>query len=231
MNILEFAGEVILLSTSGVLSPGPLFYINLIYGSRQEGGIHTGIKIAYGHTIVELPLIIILALGLSKLSSVYLISNENLKIIGLIGGVSITVFSLIQIRSIIKRNVAVYVDANSNKNYFPKIKRKTNGPIILGIFFTALNPFFLVWWSTVGLKLISDSILSFGIVLGVIFTFFFHVWMDYAWLTGTSYMISKGISILKAKFYNVLLFILSILLALSGLYLIVVNLEQATPAL
>jgi threonine/homoserine/homoserine lactone efflux protein len=223
MNILEFAGEVILLSTSGVLSPGPLFYINLIYGSRQEGGIHTGIKIAYGHTIVELPLIIILALGLSKLSSVYLISNENLKIIGLIGGVSITVFSLIQIRSIIKRNVAVYVDANSNKNYFPKIKRKTNGPIILGIFFTALNPFFLVWWSTVGLKLISDSILSFGVVLGVIFTFFFHVWMDYAWLTGTSYMISKGISILKAKFYNVLLFILTILLALSGLYLIVVN--------
>ena len=223
MNILEFAGEVILLSTSGVLSPGPLFYINLIYGSRQGGGIHTGIKIACGHTIVELPLIIILALGLSKLSSVYLISNENLKIIGLIGGVSITVFSLIQIRSIIKRNVAVYVDANSNKNYFTKIKRKTNGPILLGIFFTALNPFFLVWWSTVGLKLISDSILSFGVVLGVIFTFFFHVWMDYAWLTGTSYMISKGISILKAKFYNVLLFILTILLALSGLYLIVVN--------
>jgi threonine/homoserine/homoserine lactone efflux protein len=231
MNILEFAGEVILLSTSGVLSPGPLFYINLIYGSKQGGGIHTGIKIAYGHTIVELPLIIILTLGLSKLSSVYLISNENLKIIGLIGGVSITVFSLIQIHSIIKRKVAIYVDANSNKNYFPKIKHKTNGPIILGIFFTALNPFFLVWWSTVGLKLISDSILSFGVILGVMFTFFFHIWMDYAWLTGTSYMISKGISILKAKFYNVLLFILSILLALSGLYLIVVNIAQAITAL
>jgi hypothetical protein len=47
--------------------------------------------------------------------------------------------------------------------------------------------------------------------------------MDYAWLAVTSYMISKGILILKAKFYNVLLFILGILLALSGLYLIVVN--------
>jgi threonine/homoserine/homoserine lactone efflux protein len=221
MNILEFAGEVILLSTSGVLSPGPLFYINLIYGSR--GGIHVGIKIASGHTIVELPLIIILALSVSKLSSLYFIDSENLKIISLIGGVSITVFSLIQIRSIIKRKVAVYVDATSNKKCFSKIKRKTNGPIILGIFFTALNPFFLVWWSSVGLKLISDSIFSFGIVLGVIFTFFFHIWMDYAWLAVTSYMISKGTLILKAKFYNVLLFILGILLALSGLYLIVVN--------
>jgi threonine/homoserine/homoserine lactone efflux protein len=221
MNILEFAGEVILLSTSGVLSPGPLFYINIIYG--YKGGVHAGIKIAYGHTIVELPLIIILALSVSKLSSLYFIDSENLKIISLIGGVSITVFSLIQIRSIIKRKVAVYVDATSNKKCFSKIKRKTNGPIILGIFFTALNPFFLVWWSSVGLKLISDSIFSFGIVLGVIFTFFFHIWMDYAWLAVTSYMISKGILILKAKFYNVLLFILGILLALSGFYLIVVN--------
>jgi hypothetical protein len=70
--------------------------------------------------------------------------------------------------------------------------------------------------------------LLFGIVLGVMFTFFFHIWMDYAWLTVTSYMISKGISILKAKFYNTLLFILSIVLALYGLYLIISNMAEAT---
>ena len=221
MNILEFAGEVILLSASGVLSPGPLFFINLIYGSKQ--GARAGIKIAYGHTIFELPLIIILALGLSKFSFFYWSNNENLKIIGLIGGVFITVFSLIQISNIIKRRIDAGIDSSSNKNYFSKIKQKRNGPLILGIFFSALNPFFLIWWSTVGLKLISDSILLFGFLLGVIFTFFFHIWMDYAWLTVTSFMISKGISILKAKFYNILLFILSILLALWGSYLIVVN--------
>jgi threonine/homoserine/homoserine lactone efflux protein len=74
MNMLEFVGEVILLSTSGVLSSGHLFFTNLIYGSRQ--GAHTGIKNAYGHTIVELPLIIMLALGLSKFSFLDLTSNE-----------------------------------------------------------------------------------------------------------------------------------------------------------
>jgi hypothetical protein len=36
-------------------------------------------------------------------------------------------------------------------------------------------------------------------------------------------MISKGISILKAEFYNTFLFILSIVLALYGLYLIIAN--------
>ena len=225
MNILEFAGEVILLSASGVLSPGPLFFTNLIYGSKK--GAHTGIKIAYGHTIVELPLIIILALSLSKLLFVDLTSNGNLKIIALIGGISITLFSLIQIRSIIARK-AIVADVNDtnnmNNNYFLKIKsERRKGPIIVGIIFSALNPFFLIWWSTVGLKLISDSILLFGIVMGILFTFFFHIWMDYAWLISTSYMISKGVSILKARFYNVLLFLLSIVLALYGLYIIIVN--------
>jgi threonine/homoserine/homoserine lactone efflux protein len=225
MNILEFAGEVILLSTSGVLSPGPLFLTNLIYGSRQ--GSHAGIKIAYGHTIVELPLIIILALGLSNFSYLHLTSNENLKIIGLIGGVSIALFSFIQIRSITKRNAFESADTVSNKNYFFKINSKTKGPIILGIIFSALNPFFLIWWSTVGLKLISDSIVLFGIVLGILCTFFFHIWMDYAWLMVTSYMISKGILILKTKFYYVLLLVLSIVLALNGLYIIALNIVQA----
>ena len=225
MNILEFAGEVILLSASGVLSPGPLFFTNLIYGSKK--GAHAGIKIAYGHTIVELPLIIILALSLSKLLFVDLTSNGNLKIIALIGGISITLFSLIQIRSIIARK-AIVADVNDtnnmNNNYFLKIKsERRKGPIIVGIIFSALNPFFLIWWSTVGLKLISDSILLFGIVMGILFTFFFHIWMDYAWLISTSYMISKGVSILKARFYNVLLFLLSIVLALYGLYIIIVN--------
>ena len=42
MNMLELAGEVILLSASGVLSPGPLFFINLIYGSRQ--GAHAVLR-------------------------------------------------------------------------------------------------------------------------------------------------------------------------------------------
>jgi threonine/homoserine/homoserine lactone efflux protein len=225
MNILEFAGEVILLSTSGVLSPGPLFLTNLIYGSRH--GSHAGIKIAYGHTIVELPLIIILALGLSNFSYLHLTSKENLKIIGLIGGVSITLFSLIQVRSITKRNAVESADTVSNKNYFFKINSKRNGPIILGIIFSALNPFFLIWWSTIGLKLISDSIFLFGVVLGILCTFFFHIWMDYAWLMVTSYMISKGILILKTKFYYVLLLVLSIVLALYGLYMIALNIVQA----
>src|SRR6266487_2523890 len=166
MNPLEFAGEVILVSTSGVLSPGPLFFINLIYGSKQ--GITGGIKIAFGHTMVEFPLVLTLAFGLFTVSYVFL-NNENLKVISIIGGSAIIVFAFAQIISITKGKVdkqKAYAEINYKK-----------GPILLGVIFSALNPFFLVWWLTVGLKLISDSIHFFGIVIGILFCFHF----TYGW--------------------------------------------------
>ena len=79
VSVIEFTAEVVLLSASGVLSPGPLFLANLIYGSK--GGYHSGIKIALGHTIVELPLIIILALSIFEYSS-FTLTEECLRMIG-----------------------------------------------------------------------------------------------------------------------------------------------------
>jgi threonine/homoserine/homoserine lactone efflux protein len=128
MNPLQFAGEVILVSASGVLSPGPLFFI-IIYGSKQ--GVTGGIKIAFGHTIVEFLLVITLALGLFTFSQVF-VNNENLKIISIIGGIAIIVFALIQIISITKLKV-------NGQNAYVGISAK-KGPILLGVIFSALTP-------------------------------------------------------------------------------------------
>lgn len=94
MSIIEFTAEVVLLSASAVLFPGPLFLANLIYGSK--GGFHSGIEISVGHTIVELPLIILLALGIFEYSS-FTLTDESLRIIGLIGGIAIIIFSIAQL--------------------------------------------------------------------------------------------------------------------------------------
>jgi threonine/homoserine/homoserine lactone efflux protein len=89
-----------------------------------------------------------------------------------------------------------------------------------GVIFSALNPFFLVWWLTIGLKLISDSIQFFGLVVGTLFLLSFHIWMDYAWLVITSYLICKGVSVLKTKFYSAFLISISTVLAIYGVYVI-----------
>jgi hypothetical protein len=86
VDIIDFAAQVIFISVPGVLSPGPLFFANLIYGSKQ--GFYSGVKIASGHTIVELPLIIIVALSVFGFSS-FILTKEGIRIIGLLGGIVI----------------------------------------------------------------------------------------------------------------------------------------------
>jgi threonine/homoserine/homoserine lactone efflux protein len=224
MNIIDFAAQVILISVSGVLSPGPLFLANLIYGSKQA--FQSTIKISSGHAIVELPLIILLALGIFGLSS-FTLTNESIRIIGLIGGIAIIFFSLSQINNIIIGRRKIGGANNNNKssdNYFFKIINKgkrLEGPFIIGLTFSALNPFFIVWWLTAGLKLISDSVYMFGIVEGILILFSLHIWMDYAWLFVTAYLMSKGELLLKEGLYQFFLLSISIILASYGFYLIV----------
>ena len=217
MNTFEFAIEVVFLSASGVLSPGPLFFANLIYGSKQ--GFRGGIKMASGHTIVELPIILILSFGLFHFSVTSDAHNAALKSIGLLGGIAIIIFSMLQIRSVVIRE-----KNRSPGNLIDRTKYSlSNKPILNGMIFSLLNPFFIVWWFTVGLKLISDSISIFGIVLGGLAVFIFHIWMDYVWLGGTSFLVQKGVSILDVRFYNIFLLGLSVLLVIFGLYWIVLN--------
>jgi threonine/homoserine/homoserine lactone efflux protein len=218
MDVLDFAGEVVLLSASGVLSPGPLFPINLVYGTKQ--GYRAGLKIASGHAMIEFPLIIILAISLFQLANIPVVTY-NLNVLGLVGGTFIIIFAIIQIINTTRKETRKNLFDNSNR----RVSSIADKPVLLGIIFSALNPFFIAWWLTVGLKLISDSISLFGVITGSILLFSLHIWMDYVWLILTSYLISKGVSIIKTRYYYLLLVGLNIILTFYGMYIIVSSLS------
>ena len=211
MSPLEFSLQVIIVSTSGVLSPGPLFFINILYGSKY--GSFVGLKIASGHAIVEFPLIIVLSYSLYSFPYTLHVSDIIFKFIGLTGGIFLILFSILQIISILK-------DKSTNSQAITNPKFNIKNPIFAGLIFTILNPFFLVWWLTIGSKLISDSVINFGIVEGISVTFLSHIWMDYFWLWFTSFMVNKGKSIIKEKVYRIFIFAISIILGIYGFYLL-----------
>lgn len=213
MDLLGFGAQVVFTSASGVISPGPLFFANLVYGSKQ--GIYSGIKMAHGHAIVELPLIIILASGLITFSS---ITTTNLvsKLISLSGGIVILVFSAVQIEALLKKK------KGEKKIYFNTHNKKD--PLIIGSILSALNPFFILWWLTAGLKLISDSLELYGFAMGIVVVFSFHIWMDYGWLAVTAHLISRGTLIFRSKYYPILLLALNAALIYYGIYFIVTGL-------
>ena len=229
MSISELIAEIILISSLGVLSPGPLFFANLIYGSKT--GIRAGVKIALGHTIVEFPLIVLIAFGLSEFSS-HILTHESLRPIGLVGGIAIIFFSISQMIEILRtrrKDVSNNSDRLDINNHFlfkwNKRMVSLRGPLVIGIIFSSLNPFFIGWWLTAGLKLISDSIVLFGTILGAIFLFSFHIWMDYVWLGATAYLMHKGKSILQTKLFQLFLLSITFVLAFFGFYIIIINLS------
>ena len=215
MSPIEFSLQVILVSTSGVLSPGPLFFINLLYASRYASFV--GLKIASGHAIVEFPLIIALSYSLYSFSYTLHLSDLVFKFIGLIGGIFLLFFAILQVLSILK-------DKSNNSQAMTNLKFNIKNPILVGFIFTILNPFFLVWWLTIGSKLISDSIINFGIVEGISIIFLSHIWMDYFWLWFTSFMINKGKFIIKEKIYKIFIFAISVILGIYGSYLLFMSL-------
>jgi|SRR3972149_6075940 len=196
VQLLEFAIAVITISVSGVMSPGPLFAANVAYGLK--GGARAGLKMAYGHTIVELPLVILLGVGALSLESV----PQFRETVALAGAISLFVFAGIQIKSVLKKPSSIF--------------EGRHGPFIAGIMLSALNPFFLIWWFTIGFKLISDSLVLASFA-GIGIMFAFHIWMDYAWLCTVGFLSSKGKKILSSKNYNIFMIAISGVLVYFGI--------------
>ena len=196
VQLLEFAVAVITISVSGVMSPGPLFAANVAYGLK--GGAKAGLKMAYGHTVVELPLVILLGVGALSFESV----PQFRETIALAGAISLFVFAGIQVRSVLKKPSSVF--------------EGKHGPFIAGIILSALNPFFLIWWFTIGFKLISDSLVLASFA-GIGIMFAFHIWMDYAWLGTVGFLSSKGKAILSNKNYGIFMIAISGVLVYFGI--------------
>jgi threonine/homoserine/homoserine lactone efflux protein len=204
MTLLDIGLQIILVSASGVLSPGPLFFANLVLS--KNGGFWSGIKIAIGHTIVELPVVILYSIPLIIFTSQSVTFSINF--ISFIGGISLISFGILFVVKIISKN---------NKHNYIIESSRIEKPVIAGMLFTGINPFFFLWWISVGIKLISDSIALLGYPIGIAFLFLVHVWMDYAWLGLTSYFASRGISVLRSQYHKFIILILTIPLFYYGI--------------
>jgi threonine/homoserine/homoserine lactone efflux protein len=186
MDIFSFIITIVVVTASGALAPGPLFFVNIAH--RTKSGAKGGLAFSVGHTLVEFSLVVLLALGLSTV-----VNEPTVKsIVGIIGGAFLLVFGLLQIRRfLLPKTVAVARNAGPSRN-----------PLLLGSIFTGLNPYFIIWWLTVGVKLIWDSV-NFASWVGVILMYIAHVWMDYVWLTGTAYLAKRGRSLVGSHGYRI----------------------------
>ena len=188
VDLLTFVLTVILVTASGALAPGPLFFATITHGSRS--GAKSGLIFSIAHTVVEFSLIMLFAVGLLTVASEPFVRL----VIGVLGGSVLILFGLLQIRNAFISTSKVDEHATPSHRHL----------FFIGIIFTGLNPYFILWWLTVGAQLILIA-LEFAALAGVVFMYLCHVWMDYAWLTGIAHFAKKGRSIIGLKWYRLLL--------------------------
>jgi len=208
MDIFTFIATVVVVTASGALAPGPLFFTNITHGTQS--GAKGGLAFSVGHTIIELSLVIFLAFTLQ------IVINEPLiKLgVGIAGGVALLIFGVLQIRG-----------ALTSKPKAVGEKASLKSPLLLGTVFTGLNPYFIIWWLTVGLTLIITA-LELASFVGVLIMYVSHVWMDYAWLIGTAYLAKKGTNLAGKKGYRIIMVIFGLILVFFGLYFLVLPLLE-----
>jgi len=200
MHLSDFIITVIVVTASGALAPGPLFFGLLMQGSKE--GARAGFACALGHMIVELPLVFALSFGLLAVAGEPTVKS----VIGLVGGVGLISFGILQIYNTLK-NKAELTD-----------KQKISLPassLILGVALTALNPYFILWWLTIGSILIVQAV-AFAAITGVLIMYLAHVWMDYAYLTTIAHLGKKSRKLIGSRYYKVILIAFGLVLVYYG---------------
>jgi threonine/homoserine/homoserine lactone efflux protein len=199
MNPLNFAVTVIILSASGALAPGPLFFVTVSHGIKS--GTKSGILFSIAHSLIEFTLVMLLALGLLSVANVPAVRLT----VGIAGGAALIIFGAMQIRSSFSYNPEETKTGQS----------ATRSLLLLGLALTGLNPYFIVWWLTVGANLIFIS-LEFAGLAGVVFMYACHIWIDYAWLILVSGFAKRSSKIIQFKWYRILMAVFGAILIYYG---------------
>lgn len=144
--------------------------VTLGLGARNR---HAGALVAIGHGIVEFPLMVLIIVGVGRLFAIPAFRIS----VGLAGGVMLIVMGATMLQAVKKPSLA-------------GSKPGSRGPVVTGIMMSLGNPYFLLWWATVGLALASRAA-RLGILAFVLFAIL-HWICDLIWLEVLSWASHRG---------------------------------------
>jgi len=167
-----FLASVVLISMTGVMMPGPLFAVTIEKAAKRKTA---GLLIAIGHGIVEIPLMFLIYYGIDQIVAADILQTVQVTV-GLIGGLLMIFMGVQTFRN---RNKAIETYES------PK-----HESLIAGIWTTAANAGFILWWLTIGTTLVIAA-RSFGFLEFTVFAVV-HWLCDFIWYTVVAFLIYKS---------------------------------------
>lgn len=189
-----------LVSLSGVLMPGPISAMAVSEGARR--GAIAGPLITAGHAAAEAAMVGALAAGVSQVLSLPMVLGA----IGIIGGLVLLWMGWGIVRTASASGPALTAGTRDGRAPEaagePAVSRR---PLVrTGLLVTVSNPYWLLWWATVGAAYFV-AFSRFGFVAVVALFFAGHVALDLGWTTFLAFTVGAGRGRVPVRAYQIVL--------------------------
>jgi len=185
-----------LIGLTGALAPGPTLVATI--NASLAGNWTAGLKVTLGHIVIETAIFFLIILGLASVASPYT------TVIAVIGGIALVIFGIMTI------------SGSRSASLIMAPEKVASSPYMAGLLTSAANPYFWIWWLSVGSALLISS-LEGGLILAVIFMIG-HWGADASWYVFVSTGVAKGRTILSDTAYHRIIAACGIFLVIFGLW-------------
>jgi threonine/homoserine/homoserine lactone efflux protein len=197
MDMQGAIGTLILAFTiglTGALAPGPTLVATI--NSSLQRGWTMGPKVAAGHALAEVVIFLLIVKGLAT------VAEEETGIVAAVGGSALILFGLLTLKG--------------SKTATLKISQKgaTSNPYLAGALTSVANPYFWIWWLSVGSALVLAELRE-SLVFAMIFMIG-HWGADFGWYTLVSTSLDRGRTLLSEANYRRTLALCGAFLVLFG---------------
>jgi threonine/homoserine/homoserine lactone efflux protein len=190
----------LLLGYTGAMMPGPLLTYDI--ERSLQGGWKKGLLVPLGHILFEMVLVLLIVLGMGA----FLKLPWPQVVILFVGGGMLLFFGGDMIRCAVKGTLQLTVKDGA----VPK-RGENLGIIIKSGMISVMNPYFLIWWASIGLGsfLLANTTLG---IWGVILFYAGHALADLSWYFVISLFCDRISKWINGKIYRVIIMALGVAL-------------------
>lgn len=186
---------------SGAVMPGPVLAMTVTHSARM--GAKAGPLMVLGHAILEIALLAALLAGLAP----FLTRPTVMGLVGAVGAVVLWWMAGGMLRSL----PGLHIDWEAGP-------QTAAGPVRDGFLLSLANPYWSVWWATVGLSLMVLAMNSGLGWWGLVIFFIAHILSDLTWYWLVSFLVSRGRRFLSDRVHRWVVGGCAVFLLLFGCY-------------
>jgi len=191
-----------LMGLSGALMPGPVLTVTISQVTSR--GFVAGPLIVLGHGILELSLVVAVAFGLGRI----LTWGPVIGTIAILGGIFLVYLGYDILRSLKGLSLSIQRRTDGNKI--------TGHPVVAGILTSLSNPYWTIWWASIGVGYIA---ISRRLGLWGLSSFFVgHILSDLSWYSFVALTLTLGRKMITDRLYRGVVAVCGLFLVGFGLY-------------